>query len=142
MPRATGAFGRSDGKGDSETRAAALARLANHRPAVSFDDVACDGEAEARPLPFRREEGGEHSRTNLLRDATTTVVDVDDDTHAFGGNADFDGTAARHGFARVAEQAEERLPELRLVEQRRGQPVGDVHGNCAPGRLNLSAREL
>src|SRR5260370_12194244 len=65
MPRAAGALGRCDRKRDSETRSAALTRLASHRSPVGFDDVACDGEAQARPLPFRGEKRGKHPPAHL-----------------------------------------------------------------------------
>jgi len=71
---------------------------------------------------------------------------VHGDRDPSAGFADRDGDAphlgGRQRLARVAQQVDERLPELRLVCRDLGQPRRHVHGNLDPGLRELAARHL
>ena len=110
------------------------------RAAVRLDDVARDGEAEARALALGREERVEDARADVLRDAAAAVVDVDDDAHPLGRDAHVDGPAVGHRLAGVAQQVEQRLAELRLVEERGRQVRLDVERRRCSRASSISGR--
>ena len=110
---------------------------------MRLDDVARDGEAEARALALGREERVEDARADVLGDAAAAVVDVDDDAHPLGRDAHLDGAAVGHRLARVAQQVEQRLAQLRLVEERRAAgPARRASVDGAPRQLDLGPREV
>src|SRR5579872_4452406 len=110
------ALGGGDRKSHSKACSAPLARLARKRAAVRLDDVPRDGQPEAGSLALGREKRVEYARPDLLRNSATPVVDVHDDAHPFGAHADVDGPPLRHGLTRVAQEVEQGLTQLRLVE--------------------------
>ena len=97
-------------------------RLDLERAAVVEDDLAGDGEAEARAFAGRlgREEGREDLVADVVGDARARVADRDD--HLVGGAAQADVDFAAlglHGVAGVPEQVEEDLTEGVLFHPRR-----------------------
>ena len=82
-------------KPDRHRRSRADAALHLHRAAVLLDDAVDDGEAEARALLLRREEGVEDAREVLGRDAGARVRDGDLDLAAAANRSGTRASACR-----------------------------------------------
>src|ERR1700683_1703123 len=108
---------------------------------MRLDDAPRGGEAEPRAFALGREEGVEDARADGLGDAAPSVVDVDDDAHPVGPDADVDAPPLRPRLARVAQEVQERLPELRLVEERGLEVRLDVELDRAARELDLGPGE-
>src|SRR5262245_51166371 len=116
--------------------------LARDGAPVRLDDFSGDGQAQARALLLGREKGVEERPPHLLRDALARVVDPDlDPPRARGRDAQRQLAPARHRLASVANQVEQRLPDLRLVEAHVGRPLGPLEGDAHPRPLELGPHE-
>ena len=140
--RQQGPFGRCDRECHPESSPAAAAALAGDGTAMRLDNVLGDRQAEPGALALGRKERVEDARANVLRDAAAAVVHVDEDAHPLGADADVDRAAARHRFARVAQKVQERLAQLRLVEERRRKGRFDRKSQRSTRALDFASREF
>src|SRR5512133_2617106 len=76
-------------------------------PAVLGDDPGGDGEAEAVPLPLRREERLEDMGAEIRRDPGAGVGDLDDDVPVARARPDGEAAALAHRLAGVQADVQE-----------------------------------
>ena len=105
---------------------------------LGLDDLAADGEPQARALPLRlgREEGLEDPRADLGGDAGARVGHAQDGRARRPGNLDAEGAARGHGIDGIGEEIEDDLLHLGAVDQDLGKRVagGEAAGDALTGQ--------
>jgi len=108
------------------------------------DDLLHQRQPQPRPPLLGREERIENLTHVGGTDARARVVDRDHDAPRRLAHRDVEAARRRagHRLARVADQVEQRLPQLRLVGAHVGQPRRDVDGHHDVVLSQLSPRHV